>query len=115
MIERLAPRPSPGRAASILREVFGRIEAPFAFRLWDGTEVRFGPGGPVATAVIKRPETFVRLMRDPSSYNFARAYVESEVDLEGDLFATMSVANAVEEIKLSPAQKLRLYLSMWRK
>ena len=115
MIERLAPRPTPGRAARILREVFGRIEAPFAFRLWDGTEVRVGPGGPVATAVIKRSETFVRLMRDPSPYNFARAYVESEVDLEGDLFATMSVANAVEGIKLSPAQKLRLYLSMWRK
>ena len=115
MIERLVPRPTPGRAASILREVFGRIEGPFTFRLWDGTEVRFGAGSLAPTAVIKSPETFVRLMRDPSPYNFARAYVESEVDLEGDLFATMSVANAVEGIKLSPAQKLRLYLSLWRK
>src|SRR5262245_35261568 len=114
MIERLAPRPTAARAAAILREVFGGLAGPFAFRLWDGTEVTFGAGPPVATAVIKTPEVFVDLLRDPSSGNFAEAYVASTIDLEGDLFATMDVANAVEEIRLSPAQKLRLFLSMWR-
>jgi hypothetical protein len=115
MIERLAPRPTPGRAARILREVFGQLPAPFAYRLWDGSEVRLGADSPVATAVIKSPETFLRLMRDPTPDNFAEAYVDSAMDLEGDLFATMDVANAVEEIRLAPVQKLRIYLSMWRK
>src|SRR4029450_8680015 len=69
---------------------------------------------PVATAVIKSPEAFVGLMRDPSPGNFAEAYVDSAIDLEGDLFATMDVANAVEEVRLSPTQKVRLFLSMWR-
>jgi cyclopropane-fatty-acyl-phospholipid synthase len=108
------PRPTPARAARILREVFGGIQEDFAFRLWDGTEVRLGRAAPVATAVIKRPETFVKLMRDPSPGNFAEAYVASEIDLEGDLFATMAVANSVESMRLSPGRKLRLYLSMWR-
>ena len=108
------PRPSPARAASILREVFARIPNAFAFRLWDGREVRFGSDEPVCTAVIKTPETFVRLVRDPSPYNFALAYVESAIDLEGDLFMAMDVANVVEEIRLSPLQKLRLSLSMWK-
>lgn len=114
MIHRLAPQPTPARAAAILREVFGGLPGPFAFRLWDGTEVQLGPGMPVATAVIKSPEAFVRLMRDPSPGNFAEAYVDSAIDLEGDLFATMDVANAVEEVRLSPTQKVRLFLSMWR-
>ena len=108
------PRPSPARAAGILREVFGHLPSAFAFRLWDGREVRFGPDEPVCTAVIKTPETFVRLVRDPSPYNFALAYVESAIDLEGDLFTAMDVANVVEEIRLSPLQKLRLSLSMWK-
>ena len=69
---------------------------------------------PVATAVIKSPEAFVQLMRDPSPGNFAEAYVDSAIDLEGDLFATMAVANAVEDVRLSPTQKVRLFLSMWR-
>ena len=114
MIPRLAPQPTPARAAAILREVFGGLPRPFVFRLWDGTEVTLGPGMPVATAVIKSPEAFVRLMRDPSPGNFAEAYVDSAIDLEGDLFATMDVANAVEEVRLSPTQKVRLFLSMWR-
>ncbi len=114
MMKRLAPQPTPARAAAILRELFGALPGPFAFRLWDGSEVRFGSARPVATAVIKAPETFVRLMRDPSPGSFAEAYVDSSIDLEGDLFATMAVANAVEGIRLSPMQKLRLFVSMWR-
>jgi hypothetical protein len=109
------PRPSPGRAAGILRQVFGRIQASFAFRLWDGQEVRLGSDEPVCTAVIKTPETFVRLMRDPTPYAFALAYVESAIDLEGDLFAAMDVANAVEELRLSPWQKLRILRSLWKR
>jgi hypothetical protein len=107
-------QPSPAGAARVLREVFGHIPAAFAFRLWDGREVRLGPSEPVCTAVIKSPETFMRLMRDPSPGNFAEAYVESAIDLEGDLFSVMDVANQVEGIQLSPMRKLRLMLSLWK-
>ena len=31
----LAPTPTPGRAAAILRDIFGGLSASFAFRLWD--------------------------------------------------------------------------------
>jgi hypothetical protein len=112
MIEML--HPSSAAAARVLREVFGHIQTPFAFRLWDGREVRFGSDRPACTAVIKTPETFLRLVRDPSPNNFAEAYVQSEVDIEGDLFAAMPVANAVEEIRLSPWRKLRLVLALWK-
>jgi cyclopropane-fatty-acyl-phospholipid synthase len=110
----LMPRPTASRAARILREVFTGLPDGFAFRLWDGTEVRFATGEPVSTAFIKSPDTFVRLLRDPSPGNFAEAYVAGDIDLEGDLYATMRAANAAEGIRLSPARKLRLFLSMWR-
>jgi len=105
---------SSRRAASILRRVFERIPTGFAFRLWDGTIVELGHGAPVCTAVIREPATFLRLMRDPSPLNFAEAYVESALDIEGDLFAGMKVADAMEEIRVSPADRLRLFLSLWR-
>ncbi|HKA62455.1 MAG TPA: hypothetical protein VKH83_08520 [Methylomirabilota bacterium] len=115
MLASLMPTPTPGRAAAVLREVFSGLPATFAFRLWDGQEVRFGTGPPVCTAVIKSPETFLSLMRDPSPYNFAEAYVQSRLDLEGDLFATMEVANAVESLKITPRRKLSIFLSLWRR
>ncbi|HEY7038533.1 MAG TPA: hypothetical protein VID28_06775 [Methylomirabilota bacterium] len=115
MLASLMPTPTAGRAAAILRQVFGGLPASFAFRLWDGQEVRFGAGPPVCTAVIKSPEIFLSLIRDPSPYNFAEAYVQSRLDLEGDLFATMEVANAVESLEITPWQKLSLFLSLWRR
>jgi hypothetical protein len=51
-------------------------------------------------------------MRDPSPGNFAEAYVDGAIELEGDLFSVMDVANAVEEIHLSPLRKAKLLLSL---
>lgn len=115
MLAFLTPTPTSARAAAILRQIFGGLPASFAFRLWDGREVRVGPGVPVCTAVIKSPETFLDLIRNPSPYNFAEAYVQSRLDLEGDLFQAMDVANAVENVRVTPLQKIKILLSLWRR
>ncbi len=100
------------RAAGVLRQVFADAQVDFAFRLWDGTMVPFGSGAPAFTVVIHAPETFVRLMRDPTPLTFGEAYVQSAIDIDGDLFAAMHVANALESIRLPLAQRLRLLLSI---
>lgn len=115
VIDRLLPTPTPARAAAILRDVFRGVPGAFAFRLWDGSEAAFGAGAPTITVVIKAPDTFIDLMRDPSPDNFAEAYVASKIDLEGDLFSAMEVANAVENVALGPFQKLSLLVSLWRR
>jgi len=40
--------------------------------------------------------------------------VESAIDLEGDLFAAMSVANVVEELRVSLLERARIFFSLWR-
>ena len=99
------------RAARVLRQVFGSVPGDFAFRLWEGRVVAFGEGRPAFTVVIHAADTFVGLMRDPTPLAFGEAYVESAIDVEGDLFAAMHVANALEDIRLPVAQRLRLLLS----
>jgi hypothetical protein len=106
-------RPSASAAARVLRELFGHISLPFAFRLWDGTTVPVGHGEPPFTVVFKSPESFGALMRDPSPGNFAEAYVSSAVDIEGDLYAAMDVANVVETLRIPLTRKFRLLLGMW--
>jgi hypothetical protein len=100
------------RAARVLRQVFANVQADFAFRLWDGTVVAFGTGAAAFTVVIHASETFVRLMRAPTPLAFGEAYVERAIDIEGDLFAAMHVANALESLRLPLAQRLRLLLSI---
>lgn len=105
---------SSRRAAEILQKVFGDVTSGLAFRLWDGTAVALGGVAPVCTAVVHAPETFIRLVRNPTPLTFAEAYAEGAIDIEGDLFAAMKVANAVERIRLSLIDRLRLFVSLWR-
>ena len=107
-------RISTKRAAIVLRRVFDRMPTGFVFQLWDGTLVPLGEGPPVCTVVVHRPETFSRLMRDPTPYNFGEAYVEGALDIEGDLFAAMKIADAMEEIRLSLRDRLGLLVELWR-
>jgi len=114
MLAFLAPTPTPGRAAAILRDIFGGLPRRCVPPLGRAG----GPGGagvPVCTAVIKSPQIFLDLIRDPSPYNFAEAYVHSRLDFEGDLFQAMDVANAVETVKVTPMRKLKIILSLWRR
>ena len=114
MIARLLPRPTPARAAAILRSVFGRVRTPVAFRLWEGTEVSLSADKAETTVVIKSPEIFLGLLGNPTPYGFAEAYVSGAIDLEGSLFAAMPVANEVEYLRIPRLTKLRLLLSLWR-
>jgi cyclopropane-fatty-acyl-phospholipid synthase len=105
--------PSSTPAAAILREIFGALSTGFAFRLWDGTNVALGAEPPRFTVVVHAPQTFRRLFRDPTPLNFAEAFVESAIDIEGDLFAAMEVANEIEDLKVPLGVKLRLLGTLW--
>jgi cyclopropane-fatty-acyl-phospholipid synthase len=105
--------PSSTSAASILREIFGGLATGFAFRLWDGTLVSLGEGPPRFTVVVHAPQTFRRLIRDPSPMNFAQAFVESAIDIEGDLFAAMEIADVIEDLKVPLSVRLRLLATLW--
>ena len=100
------------RLGDVLRQVFATVQADFAFRLWDGTIVRFGAEPPAFTVVVHAPGTFLKLMRDPTPLAFGEAYVGGAIDIDGDLFAAMHVANALENLRLPLAQRLRLLLSV---
>ena len=113
MIGSRVPSSTSARAASILREIFGGLPASFAFRLWDGREVALGPDAPRFTVVLHAPRTLVRLLRDPSPLNFAETFVEGAIGIEGDLFAAMDVANAVEDLKVPLSVRLRVLGTMW--
>ncbi len=107
--------PDARRAAAILIDLFAPVRLPFAFRLWDGTGVAVGDGEPDFTVSIRGPETLLRIVREPSPLTFAEAFVEGALDLEGDLFAAMKVANVVEALRLTPARRLRILAALLRR
>ena len=53
-------------------------------------------------------------MRDPTPLNFAEAYVDGSIDLEGDLFEAMTIANSIEELHVPFIERVRMLVALWR-
>ena len=105
---------SPGEPRGILRRVFERFRPASRSDCGTARSSSWVAARPSARSSFASPATFIRLVRDPSPLNFAEAYVECVIDIEGDLFAGMKVADALEEIRLSTVDRLRLLVSLWR-
>jgi cyclopropane-fatty-acyl-phospholipid synthase len=87
--------------ADLLRDVLGN-DVPVAFRAYDGSS--FGPTDARTTIVVRSPDALRRIVTAPDELGFGRAYVAGELDVDGDIFDVMTVANYIEELRLRPRQ-----------
>jgi cyclopropane-fatty-acyl-phospholipid synthase len=102
-------------AAGLLRRVFASLEAPLAFRLWDETTARVGATGESGFAVVFRSRgAFRRIVRRPTSLRFGEAYIDGELDIEGDIFAAMRTASAIERLRVPLGTRLAVLAGLLR-
>jgi len=87
--------------ADLLCDVLGK-EVPVAFRAYDGSS--FGPPDARTTIVVRSPDALRRIVTAPDELGFGRAYVAGELEVDGDIFDVMAVANYIEELRLGPRQ-----------
>ena len=103
------------RAVRLLARVFAALDVPLTFRLWDGTTARVGAGGESLFAIVLRsPGVLRRLLRHPTPLGFGEAFIDGEIDIEGDLFAAMTVANRIEHLRVPLAVRLAVLRSLLR-
>jgi cyclopropane-fatty-acyl-phospholipid synthase len=87
--------------AELLSDVLGD-DVPVAFRAFDGST--FGPSDARTTIVVRSPDALRRIVTAPDELGFGRAYVAGELEVDGDIFDVMAVANHIEERSLGPKQ-----------
>ena len=102
-------------AARLLRRVFASIEAPLAFRLWDGTTARVGGTGESGFAVVFRSRrAFRRILRHPTPLRFGEAFIDGDIDIEGDVFAAMRAAQSIEDLRVPFGRRLAVLAGLLR-
>lgn len=99
---------SAPKAAQILREIFASLDRGFSIRLWDGSEIRLGRQILPVTVVIPSIKSFKRLLLNPEAAEFAEAYCDGDIDIKGDLFEVMKVADSIDDVDLSFWGKLSI-------
>lgn len=87
--------------ARLIEDILG-TDLPVGVRAYDGSYL--GPEDPPATICIRSPAALQRLATAPGELGVARAYVAGDIDLEGDVYAALSLRDRFPDVKLSPAQ-----------
>jgi cyclopropane-fatty-acyl-phospholipid synthase len=87
--------------ADVLMQILGD-ELPVGFVAYDGS--RFGPADASTTIVFRSPDALRRIVTAPNELGFGRAYVAGDIEVEGDIFDVIAVANQIEELKLGPKE-----------
>src|SRR3954470_6206686 len=87
--------------ATILQDVLG-AEPPVPFRASDGS--RLGPPDAPATIVLRSPTALQRILMAPGELGFGRAYVAGDLDVEGDIWAALSLRDSLPTMRLQRHQ-----------
>lgn len=101
------------RAGALLTKVFEPTGLPVTFRLWDGSEVDVGGRAPFAL-VFRSRAIFRRLLLSPTPLRFGEAYIDGDVDIEGDFFAAMEIGQRLESVRPSLGTRLSAVVELVR-
>jgi cyclopropane-fatty-acyl-phospholipid synthase len=97
--------PSSAQTLGDLVEDLLGPDLPIALRAYDGS--RLGPENAPATLVVRSPDALRRIVTAPGELGFARAYAAGDLDVEGDIFAALSIRDRLPVVSLSAAQWVR--------
>lgn len=95
-------RAAPSFLPKLLRQA-GLDRLPLRIALWSGEE--FGSDSPKLTLRLRRPSALKHLMR-PNAGRLATAYVEEEIDVEGDPRDIVGVGMAFGQVSVRPKLEL---------
>ncbi|MDG9927574.1 MULTISPECIES: class I SAM-dependent methyltransferase [unclassified Pseudomonas] len=105
-----AASPSPS-FVTLLQHLLRRSGGDFAIRLWDGTELRSAPSQPPRfTLVCRTPAALRALMLGGDPLRLAEAYLRDDLDIEGDLFAAITLKDRLQDFRPAWHQRLRIAL-----
>jgi cyclopropane-fatty-acyl-phospholipid synthase len=87
--------------AELVEDFLGK-DLPIRFEAYDGSATEAPDAR--TRVLIRSPNVLKRLVATPGELGLARAYVAGELDVEGDIFAALSLRDRLSELRLQPAQ-----------
>lgn len=94
------------KAEEIARRIFSGHPG-ISVRLWDGTLLHFG-NNPEFTLVFRNPRAFRQILLKPDALTAGAAFINNDLDIEGDLFDAMGLLDYFATARFSSGEKLKI-------
>lgn len=94
-----------------LQHLLARYQGRLALQMPDGSSDHFGAGRspvPSFTLCLRTADVLRRLLLGRDPLRFAEAYFRGDLDIEGDLFAALSLRDQLQDLQLPWPEKIRL-------
>ncbi len=88
------PEAQQTQRLKLLNDLFRDYTGPtFAIRLWDGWQwVSLPAERPVFTVSVETPHALAAIIAEPNEVTLGEAFINQEIDVEGDIFSVFTVA-----------------------
>lgn len=104
-----ADSPALRKATEALRLAFGPEQHPWSFRLWDGNVVDCHAQRSKTLVHFKSRDVFKRLFSKLDLLAFGEAYINGEIDFEGDIFDVMERTCYLQVEQIPWKSKLKVW------
>ena len=105
------PQPQPRCAAArLLHAALADVPFPCQFTFAQGETLHLGPPGEPAFSVVFHSDAVLGKRLD--EYAIGRAYVEGQIEIEGDVLAFLSLRQHAKKGNVSPGFLMRAYLQL---
>lgn len=92
-------------AKRVVQRVLRDYRGNLAVRLWDGQTLRFGEGAPEACLAFRHPGLLRDLVLSRDPLRLAEAYIQGELNVEGNIHAALGLKEHLQSLALSVAEK----------
>lgn len=95
------------RAKDILEKIFEGREKNFNIRLWNGHLIEWANPAKF-TLVFRNKAAFKKIVLRGDALTAGSAYIENDIDIEGDIFEAIKLADYLAALKLSGRDKINI-------
>lgn len=100
-------------AERLLEKIFYGYPKDFNIGLWDGSLIKWSDS-PKFTLIFKDKSTFKRVLISSDAYKAGKAFVDGNLDINGDLFEAIKLADYLSQLRFGFIEKMKLLLEVMR-
>ncbi|MEM2954791.1 MAG: hypothetical protein QW625_02480 [Candidatus Nanoarchaeia archaeon] len=99
------------KVKEIFNLIFEDADPKINIKIWDGTIIKM-TDSPKFTLIFNSKKAFKRFFFKNDAFNIGKAYIDKDIDVEGDIYEAIKFADSLSNIKIPFLKKIFILLKV---